>query len=101
MDNNPLTYLLTTAKLDAASHRWLAALSTYTFKLKYRAGKQNFDADALSRCPHSHPTDQPVQGDWDLLNKFTEERVIEPGAMEELDLGVVSAICHHCRNQPF
>lgn len=34
-DNNPLTYLLTTAKLDAASHRLLASLSTYTFKLQY------------------------------------------------------------------
>ena len=26
-DNNPLTYILTTAKLDATGHRWLAALS--------------------------------------------------------------------------
>ena len=48
-DNNPLTYILTSAKLDAASHRWLAALSTYDFKLQYRAGSQNQDADALSR----------------------------------------------------
>ena len=28
-DNNPLTYVLTTAKLDATGHRWLAALSSY------------------------------------------------------------------------
>ena len=27
-DNNPLTYILTTAKLDATGHRWLAALSS-------------------------------------------------------------------------
>ena len=27
-DNNPLTYVLTTAKLDATGHRWVAALST-------------------------------------------------------------------------
>ena len=27
MDNNPLTYIFTTAKLDATGHRWLAALS--------------------------------------------------------------------------
>lgn len=40
-DSNPLTYILTTAKLDATGHRWLAALSTYSFKLLYRAGKQN------------------------------------------------------------
>ena len=29
-DNNPLTYILTTAKLDAASHRWVAAWQTIT-----------------------------------------------------------------------
>jgi len=51
-DNNPLTYVLTSAKLDATGHRWLAALSTYDFSLKYRAGAQNIDADALSRRPH-------------------------------------------------
>lgn len=51
-DNNPLTYILTTAKLDATGHRWLAALSVYDFSLKYRPGKQNTDADALSRRPH-------------------------------------------------
>lgn len=51
-DNNPLTYVLTTAKLDAAGHRWLAALSSYDFSLKYRPGNQNIDADALSRRPH-------------------------------------------------
>lgn len=33
-DNNPLTYILTSAKLDAASHRWLATLSTFSFKLQ-------------------------------------------------------------------
>ncbi|XP_028324387.1 uncharacterized protein LOC114476724 [Gouania willdenowi] len=95
-DNNPLTYLLTTAKLDAASHRWLAALSTYTFKLQYRAGKQNLDADALSRRPHNHPTDLTVQKDWDLINQFHGEHVIELGELEELDPDIVSAICHRC-----
>lgn len=40
--------LLTTAKLDAASHIWLSALSTHAFKMQYQAGKQNLDAGALS-----------------------------------------------------
>lgn len=35
-DNNPLTYITTKAKLDATGHRWLSALSMYTFSLKYR-----------------------------------------------------------------
>ncbi|KAL0204234.1 hypothetical protein M9458_002252, partial [Cirrhinus mrigala] len=52
MDNNPLTYILTSAKLDATGHRWLAALSTYQFSLKYRQGKKNIDADFLLRRPH-------------------------------------------------
>ena len=32
-DNNLLTYVLTTAKLDAASHHWVASLASYNFQL--------------------------------------------------------------------
>ena len=48
-NNNPLTYVLTTAKLDAASHCWVASLANYNFRLHYQSGKTNIDADALSR----------------------------------------------------
>ncbi|XP_038141331.1 uncharacterized protein LOC119783754 [Cyprinodon tularosa] len=48
-DNNPLTYVLTSAKLSAVGHRWLTALSTYDFTIQYRPGRQNIDADVLSR----------------------------------------------------
>ena len=48
-NNNPLTYVLTIAKLDAASHCWVTSLANYNFRLHYRAGKANIDADALSR----------------------------------------------------
>lgn len=51
-DNNPLTYVNSTAKLDAAGHRWLAALANYNFEIHYRPGKKNADADALSRRPY-------------------------------------------------
>jgi hypothetical protein len=50
-DNNPLTYVLTSAKLDATGQRWIAALAEYDFTLRYRSGKQNQDADSLSRLP--------------------------------------------------
>ena len=36
-DNNPLTYVLKSAKLDAAGHRWVAALSNYKFDIIYRS----------------------------------------------------------------
>ena len=41
------------AKLDATGHRWIAALSTYNFAIKYRSGKKNANADSLSRLPGS------------------------------------------------
>lgn len=50
-DKNPLTYILTTVKLDATGQRWMARLASYHFSLHYRSGKSNIDADALSRIP--------------------------------------------------
>ena len=51
-DNNPLTYVLTSAKLDATGQRWIAALANYNFSLHYKSGKMNIEADALSRIPN-------------------------------------------------
>lgn len=50
-DNNPLTYILTTAKLNATGHRWVAELVDFNFTIKYRPGRCNADADGLSRMP--------------------------------------------------
>ena len=50
-DNNPLTYVLTTAKLDATGQRWITNLANYNFKIHYQSRKSNIDADALSRIP--------------------------------------------------
>ena len=50
-DNNPLTYVMSTAKLNATGYRWVAELSNYNFDIKYRPGRVNGDADALSRRP--------------------------------------------------
>ena len=50
-DNNPLTYILTTAKLDATGQRWVASLANYNFKIFYRSGKLNVEAAALSCIP--------------------------------------------------
>lgn len=50
-DNNPLTYILSTAKLNATTSRWVAELADFHFNIKYKPGKENGDADALSRMP--------------------------------------------------
>ena len=50
-DNNPLTYVLTTTKLNSTGLRWVGELSDFYFNIKYRPGKSNTDADSLSRLP--------------------------------------------------
>ena len=60
-DNNPLTYILTTAKLDATGQRWMASLANYDFTIHYQSGKQNIEADALSRIKWQHDDDVQVK----------------------------------------
>ena len=72
-DNNPLTYILTTAKLDATGHRWLADLSTFNFSINYVAGRNNVDADSLSRLPQ------------DSVQVICHSQVV--------DLGLVDILC--------
>lgn len=98
-DNNPLTYILTSAKLDAASHRWLATLSTFSFKLQYRAGRHNMDADSLSGRPHETSFHVPL--DQELLNQFREQHTPGPG-VPILTPDMVNAICQSClfRSEP-
>ena len=48
-DNNPLTYVLPTAKLDMMGHRWITGLANYNFHIHYKSGKSNVEVDALSR----------------------------------------------------
>ena len=47
-DHNPLTYVCT-SRLGASQIRWLSDLALLDFEIKYRAGKSNQVADALSR----------------------------------------------------
>ena len=74
-DNNPLTYVLGKAKLDATGHRWIAALSAYDFKILYKPGRTNSDADGLSRCP--------------------------PELYEEIDPEMIRAICNSHQGLPY
>ena len=48
IDNNPLTYVMTTPNMDATRHRWVGALVSYEFSLEYQKGLDNAAADALS-----------------------------------------------------
>ena len=63
--DNPLTYVLSTAKLDACSHRWVARLANYNFNIHYRSGITNVDADALSHIQWPSILSDPDMVDFD------------------------------------
>ena len=52
--NNPFSHLQT-AKLGAIEQRWAAELALFDLDIKNRPGKQNTNADALSRFPMDLP----------------------------------------------
>ena len=93
-DSNPLTYILTSAKLDATSYRWLSALSTYNFKLQYRAGTQNQDADGLSRRPHGELRDDAAsRKERERIEQFTLHYLKDQETPDVVLPDVVKAIC--------
>ena len=50
-DNNPLTSVLTTARLNATALRWVGELADFKVRIHYGPGKSNGDAETLSRSP--------------------------------------------------
>ena len=88
-DNNPLLYVTTTAKLDATGQRWVAALSQFSFTVKYKPGKNNAVADALSRKQHPVPYSTSVS-----FTTQPADDVPKPLSFTtEIPTDVVNAIC--------
>ena len=83
-DNNPLTYVLSSAKLDACGQRWVAKLANYNFTIKYKSGLSNVEADALSRIS------------WPEILADTEDLDVDLNCM---DTHVVNAILAGSRSK--
>ena len=81
-DNNPLTYILTTAKLDAMGHRWVASLGPYNFNLHYKPGKLNSDADALSRIDWRSVMVEEVKATMDLA-QVDRTVIVDPQVFQD------------------
>ena len=64
-DNNPLTYLLSKSKLPATEQRWASELANYDLKIIYKPGRNNVNADALSR-----QEERP----WDITTEEVQEQ---------------------------
>ena len=79
-------YILTTAKLDTASHHWVASLANYNFQLHHQAREANIDADALSRV--TWPGCVPDNSDKHLKVTAVAVPAVQEAALE----GLASAI---------
>ena len=75
-DNNLLTYIFSSANLDAAGQHWVAHLASYNFSLEYQKGKDNTVANFLSWM-NEHLPEEEVQ---EYLN-----RIPYPGVKAVLD----------------
>ena len=80
-DNNPLSYLMKTAKLGATEMRWAAELSQFDFTIRYRSGISNGNADALSRkVKHGQNSSFPTEEGLSIeeIQKFWHFSLMEP-----------------------
>ena len=91
-DNNPLTYILTMAKLDTASHHWVASLANYNFQLYYWARKTNTDTDTLSRV--SWPGCMPDNSGTNLQVTAAAVQAVQDTALEALTNPIEAYSCN-------
>ncbi len=89
-DNNPLKYVMSSAKLDATGQRWVSRLAGFEFDVQYRRGQSNANADALSRlstqevaetlqtCPQWMRSTEPQQGVGQPLQSLVSQSVPAP-----------------------
>ena len=78
MDNNPLTYILTSAKLDAIGQRWVASLAPYNFSIHYNPSHDNVVVDSLSHIPWENVSF------WDMMDFNIVKVVINKGEMNSV-----------------
>ena len=81
-DHKPLMYIFdetTSVPLMASARiqRWALTLGAYTYQIRYKSGRDNSDADSLSRLPLSYaPTEVPRPAETVLLMERLESSPI-------------------------
>ena len=87
-DNNLLTYILKSAKLDAKDQRWVASLAPYNFDIRYNPGWQNVVADSLSQIPWGNVLFQDMM-DFNIMKAVVNKgqtnsvAMIEPSMLQK------------------
>lgn len=94
-DNNPLSYIQTTTKLGATEMRWAADLALFSFDVKYRSGRSNGNADALSRKPQYVLSEEHISTELDIALKSTALPVVLPIAVHDARTQRIQARVDH------
>ena len=99
-DSNPLAYLISSAKLSPTDQRWLTFLAPFDFTITYRRGKENGDADGLSRIPRECSGSERSDGKLDYLAQFLNHiLLISQSPTVDLSEQAFQALCQSCRVQ--
>lgn len=77
-DHVALKWLMTASDIAGRLHRWALTLQEYRFDIKYRSGKANVVADALSRAPALVAVE--------VREPQTEQQEQDPGLNQTLQL---------------
>ena len=94
-DNNPLSHL-DSAKLGATEQRWASQLASFDLSLRYRSGRSNANADALSR-------QNPADIAWQSLLPGTAvgvslQQAVVPGPTHWASQALISVLPSHNPN---
>ena len=78
-DNNPLSHM-DKARFGATEQRWISELQVFNFETKYKPGRTNTNADALSRNPVEIPGPDREQF---VTVALVSGQLVPPGAIQD------------------
>lgn len=97
-DHNPLAFLKTAkATVNKRCLRWAIFLSSYRYTIKYRPGKKNGNADAVSRLP----IDSTDPADGAGVEAELALSIIDASLLDAVDLCYINAIADMNRTPIF
>ncbi len=72
-DHLPLVGAFKSKNPSPRLQRWFIRMQVYNFKLVYMPGKQNIEADSMSRWPHEDDINENQEDDFDdiLINAIS------------------------------
>jgi hypothetical protein len=90
-DHNPLAHLKT-ANLGATEHRWVAQLASFDMEVRYRSGRSNRCADALSRCPANMSAEETATVLHLAMDSTTVPTEIRGSQCQEVRLAAITVL---------